>query len=382
MNRRDGVIFLLIGAAALGVTRQQTPFMIALLVLAFAGVWIVTGARAAKWLMVAPPVSHLLTGIWTIVPERLMPERDGTLHALPPGVGAVLLQLALLASVVLAARGIGWGLATLACTQLVLSIGSVLLAGTVRVLPDNLNRDLVAQVRGAGEWYGHLGGGTTFVAVCWVVLALAPHETAPIRSRKLAVLGVAGALLVGAALRNMIDMRGTSASTVAVVLFGVGWVLTILGSVGVARSGGRGLAWTGVFFLVLQIVQCVAMAAGISTSGRVLVAMWLTAGPIGLALVAFAGDLPVRPIRTLVCAFFVAAAAGSFLENVGVLLDLEHVVRITGDPSEWWTYKRLAAPAMEQGLLVWGAVLAYLVAPPSPDTSTVKAPADQMRSSG
>jgi hypothetical protein len=214
------------------------------------------------------------------------------------------------------------------------------------------------------------------------VLALAPHETIPIRSRKLATLGVAGALLVGAALNNMVDSRGHKVTTVAVVLFGVGWLLTILGSVGVARSGGRGLAWTGVVFLVLQIVQCLAMAAGMSTNGHVLVAMWLTAGPLGLALVAFAGALPLRPIRNLAGAFFVAAVAGSFLENAGVLLDLERVVRISGDPSEWWPYKRLASPAIAQGLLVWSALLAYLVAPPSPDANAAKTAADQMRSSG
>jgi len=360
-------VFAVVGAGALAEGLQRTPFLIALLVLGFAGVWILSGVDRAKWLMLAPPLSYALWELWKTVPERFTPAAGGALHALPGALGGVVLLGALLATVVAAAPKIGWGLPTLAGTTLVLDFGASLLRMAVLFKPDDLNGLIVRQVRGVGAWYGDLGGGASLVAVCWVALALAPHApTPPLRSRKLAIVGIAGALIAGGALRSV--ARGLPHDTLVVALevLALGALPVILGAVGVARSARSGLAWVGAVLVALQIVQLLVTAATVHADDRIIVAMGFTLAPLGLALVAFAPGLPLRPLRWLAGAFFAASVAGSLMENVGVLLDLERVVRIQGDPAQWWTYAKLGAPAMTQGLFVWSALLAYLVAPPAP----------------
>jgi hypothetical protein len=359
-----------------GIPYEHTSIaLVGLYGVAFVGLSIVSGVRSVRFMAIAPVALFFLSNLWSFVPQSLTPAMESSGYAVPLLFGWVAMAACVLVSLVLAARKIGWGLPSVAMTFLVVAIGARVLHRLFAIV----------QARDPGHVLALLApphGGIETVAVdlcaaCWIALALAPFSVPVIRSRALGMLGAVGSALCAARLMQGLG-KINEAHGLAVTQLGLAWVLVILGIAAAARSGGRGLAWGGFVLAILQVFSCPGIIAGVgeNTEGKILFVMAIAFGALGLTLTAFARDLPLRPLRIACGVLFACATLGSCFENVGAVLELNHIVRIGGDPSQWWSAEILTMPALKLGFVVWSAVLA-LMSDPQPDqtrSSTIASP--------
>lgn len=322
-----------------------------------AGIRALTDNRVPKFVLAAPVIEWFAYFVRDLVygSESLVPP--GRFAYAAVAVASFLVAIAFAITVLAAAPKVGWPLAGLAFAGLVANAGATALDRNAALLQSDVTRlmhPICDVVRDASSF------GIGFVPIVWIALAVSPFAIEEFASRKLALLGAIGAGICSNLIDGLGDSQHRDPHWHAIALYSIGWLLLILSTFALARSMKSGRAWFGFAICIVQVFACPGLLAGLNAANaQIAVAMSMAFGMIGLALTAFTSGLPLRRFRLVVGIVLALGAFGSFATDLGVMLDLNDILRIKGDPSKWWTAD-LAFWGAHWGMKLWCATLALL----------------------